>query len=90
MGQEFIAHDGPMDGQPLLHRPEFGYMGVLLVDKPAKLCWVYDWDEERQLFTLAGDDRALDDAKRFQAAMSREFDVIAAPWVGAEGDEWRR
>jgi hypothetical protein len=84
---EFIAHDGPMDGKLLPRRAHCGEKGLLLVDKPERWCWLYDWDEDEQKFVCRGPaGMPLDDAKRWQAAGEGEFDVVAAPWGGKDGN----
>lgn len=80
-----------MDGLMLLHRPARGSRGVLLVDRPAEECWIYEWDPSGLVFRVRDEEPmvVITDG-RIKAAEEMSYDVIAAPWVGAEGDEWRR
>lgn len=80
-----IAHDGPLDGAQLTSRRP---LGVLLVDKPARECWLYDWRDgafyARTTKPMPLLDSGADD--RFRAAEEGEYDVLAAPWVGGDPD----
>ncbi len=83
-----IAHDGPLDGSTMTSRRP---AGVLLVDRPAGQCWLYDWRDGafycRQTDPMPViDDPAADD-NRERAAEEGLWDVQAAPWVGGEPDE---
>jgi hypothetical protein len=78
---------GPLDGgQMTSRRPA----GVLLVDRPARQCWLYDWRDGAfhsrgpEPAPLVDDPGAPDNRER--AAEEGEWDVQAAPWVGAEPD----
>lgn len=79
---------GPLDGQTLTSRYP---RGVLLVDRPARECWLYDWtgggftarDGGRPM-PLVDDPDAPDN--RWRAADEGDFDVVAAPWVGGDPD----
>jgi hypothetical protein len=82
---EGICIGGPLDGQPLVSRfPK----GVLLVDRPAGLCWIYEWQPARGVFAVR-DERpepvhTEGPRNRYRAAAEANYDVCAAPWVGAE------
>jgi hypothetical protein len=58
------------------------------VDKPANQCWIYDWDDRERAFNVRdayGMEVLIEGPKnRYRAAEESEYDVIAAPWVGAE------
>lgn len=77
--------DGPLAGQRIASRyPK----GLLVCDRPAGQVWIYDWigDGFRARpgacpMPLVEDDTA--DDNRWRAAEEGEYDVIAAPWVGA-------
>lgn len=85
-----VAHDGPLDGSTLTSRRP---AGVILVDRPAGVCWLYDWRAEDGAFyartaepqQLERDPAAADNLER--AAEEGDWDVQAAPWVGGEPDE---
>lgn len=91
---EGIAHDGPMDGGTMTSRR---HSGVVLVDRPAGLCWLYDWRpnyagpvevagafycRETAGRPLERDPAAGDNLER--AAEQGDWDVQAAPWVGGD------
>lgn len=87
---EFLAVGGPLDGQMLIRRPEHGFKGVLLVDKPANNCWIYEWSMDDQKFHIR--DKAPMEVhrtgplNRYRAAFEDNYDVVAAPWVVSDGD----
>lgn len=86
---EFQCEGGPLNGQPLLRRESHGSKGVLLVDRPANQCWLYDWDAAASLFRVRGDAMPVHTEgpdNRYRAAEQSEFDVVAAPWVVSDGD----
>lgn len=80
---EGVAHDGPLDGATMTSRRP---AGVILVDRPAGLCWLYDWrDAAFYARTTDGqplvrDPAAADNLER--AAEEGDWDVQAAPWIG--------
>lgn len=91
------AVGGPLDGATMTSRRP---AGVLLVDRPARLCWLYDWrphfagpvdvpgafyNRLEAPMPLVDDPNAPDNRER--AAEEGQWDVQAAPWVGAEPDE---
>jgi hypothetical protein len=82
-----IAHDGPLDGSTMTSRRP---AGVLLVDRPAGQCWLYDWRDGAFYARQTGpmpvvDDPDADD-NRERAAEEGLWDVQAAPWVGGDPD----
>lgn len=87
---EGIAHDGPLDGGTMTSRRP---AGVILVDRPAARCWLYDWHPDAGAFycretagrPLERDPGAGDNLER--AAEGGEWDVQAAPWVGGDPNE---
>lgn len=87
---EGIAHDGPLDGGTMTSRRP---AGVILVDRPAGLCWLYDWRSDAGAFycretagrPLERDPAADDNLER--AAEEGDWDVQAAPWVGGDPNE---
>lgn len=85
---EGVAHDGPLDGSALTSRRP---AGVILVDRPAGLCWLYDWCDgafycrETAGRQLERDPGVGDNLER--AAEEGDWDVQAAPWVGGEPDQ---
>lgn len=84
---EGIAHDGPLDGSSMTSRRP---AGVLLVDRPAGQCWLYDWRDGAFYARSTDpmpviDDPAADD-NRERAAEEGLWDVQAAPWVGGDPD----
>lgn len=84
---EGIAHDGPLDGGTMTSRRP---AGVILVDRPAGLCWLYEWHPDAGAFyarttdgqPLERDPAAGDNLER--AAEEGQWDVQAAPWVGGD------
>ena len=78
---EGMCLGGPMNG-------EFGQSrfpkGFLLVDKSTNRCWLYDWSPESGTFAVR-DEEAMEVSKqgRIRAANESDYDVVAAPWVGA-------
>jgi hypothetical protein len=85
---EGTAHDGPLDGGTMTSRRP---RGVILVDRPAGLCWLYEWrDGAFYARTTEGqplerDPGAGDNLER--AADEGEWDVQAAPWAGGDPNE---
>lgn len=83
------AHDGPLDGGTMTSRRP---AGVLLIDRPAGQCWLYDWHPADSGFycrstdpmPLVTDPDAADNSER--AAEEGDWDVQAAPWVGGDPD----
>ncbi|GGM27263.1 hypothetical protein GCM10011608_10020 [Micromonospora sonchi] len=66
---------GPLDGQQAVSRcPD----GLLVADKPAGVCWLYDWRDGR--FQVREEEpRQLDTDRAVSAALSDGWDVIALP-----------
>lgn len=87
---EFPCVGGPMDGQLLIRREDHGRKGVLLVDRPANECWVYEWEESRQVFlarnAIPAEVLIEGPVNRYRAAEEDNYDVVAAPWVVSHGD----
>lgn len=87
---EGIAHDGPLDGGTMTSRRP---AGVILVDRPAGQCWLYEWHPDAGAFycrttdpqPLERDPAADDNLER--AAEEGQWDVQAAPWVGGDPNE---
>ncbi len=74
---------GPLDGQEASSRFPRGF---LLVDKPAGVCWLYDWRDDGYFAARSDDAQPCHTDgpdNRYRAADEGDFDVIAAPWVGA-------
>lgn len=79
---EYQAQQGPMDGEMLPRREHSGVKGILLVDKPDQWCWLYDWNEDLAKYVCRNPiGMSLDDERRWTAAESGDYDVVAAPWV---------
>lgn len=78
---EGICFGGPLTGETMHSRYPKGF---LLVDKPTNRCWLYDWSADSETFTVR-DEQAMEVSKegRYRAANEFDYDVIAAPWVGA-------
>ena len=73
-----VAHGGPLDGRELISRcPE----GVIVIDKPHRKVWIYDWTGQRFAFR---EERVLDDRKHYKAARESDYDVLAAPDTPSE------
>jgi len=72
-----LAHGGPMDGLEVSSRyPK----GVLVVDRPNNLAWLYDWSEEaKEFFIRLGyeNGQPLEYDARIRAAEEFDFDVMA-------------
>ena len=91
--REGTCRGGPLDGHTLASRKP---SGVLLVDRPAGLCWLYEWqpdDTGSGVFVVreGGQPRPLAEGpadgpgdSRYRAANEPDWDVVAAPWVGAD------
>lgn len=78
---------GPLNGQQLASRyPK----GVLLVDKPANACWIYEWNEARAVFVVRDEQpmpvHTEGPVSRYRAAEEPNYDVLAAPWVTSGGE----
>lgn len=87
-----------LSGALLPRRRDAGRRGVLLVDRPQQVVYLLDADDDAETFRyrdtrpLAGDPAALDPAPAgvddlVRAAHESEYDVIAAPWVGADDQD---
>lgn len=78
------CYGGPLDGKEMTSRFPKGF---LLVDKQANECWLYDWFGSASAFKVRQEEpmecKTEGDKNRYRAAEESEFDVIAAPWVGA-------
>jgi hypothetical protein len=85
---EGTAHDGPLDGGTMTSRRP---AGVILVDRPAGRCWLYDWRDgafycrETEGRPLERDPAGGDNLER--AAEEGEWDVQAAPWIGGDPND---
>ena len=83
---EGTAENGPMQGKVMVSRCQ---RGILLVDKEERKVWIYDWREGT--FVLRAEREMIDDPSakdnRYRAAEESDYDVIAAPWVGADDSE---
>lgn len=86
------------EGLTLPRRPGHGSRGVLLVDVPNSLVYLLDADDDARVFRgrarreLAGDRTDLRPPLRgtdhvVRAAYETDYDVIAAPWAGADDAE---
>lgn len=85
--EEYVASQlitGPVFGGPLQGEQASSRFpkGFILVDKPRKLVWIYDWDGTK--FQFREPPLPLDNSKRYRAAEGNDYDVMAAPWVGEE------
>lgn len=85
---EGLAHDGPLDGGTMTSRRP---AGVILVDRPAGLCWLYEWRDgafyarTTEGHPLVRGEDAPDNLER--AAAEGQWDVQAAPWLGGDPNE---
>lgn len=78
---EFNCRGGPMQSKLLLRREGRGPKGVLLVDRPANRCWIYEWDERSRTFACREEaGQPIEEAGLVRAADEDSYDVIAAPW----------
>jgi hypothetical protein len=86
------------EGLELPRRPGAGRRGVLLVDDPQGFAYIFDADDDARVFRgramrhIAGATTDLDypadgSDHVVRAAYESEYDVIAAPWVGAPPGE---
>ncbi|MEU7590616.1 hypothetical protein AB0A95_30540 [Micromonospora sp. NPDC049230] len=88
-GHQGVCSGGPLDGQALASRfPQ----GFLLVDKPNGCCWLYDWTGDR-FKARSEEPMPVQDGpadgpgdSRYRAAAEPFYDVLAAPWVGADDE----
>lgn len=77
-----ICRGGPLAGEEWGSRFPKGF---LLVDKQAGQCWIYEWDDPE--FRVRDEvPAAVSREGRLRAAMESSYDVVAAPWVGNDGD----
>lgn len=77
---EGLAVGGPVDGQQLISRcPK----GLLMVDKPNGICWIYDWKPQDPVASVfvarEPEGRPLDTKGRLRAADEPDYDVVALP-----------
>lgn len=73
---------GPLDAVTMTCRFSKGF---LLVDKPNNHCWIYD--RKGDCFEVRNEaPMELDLSKRLRAAEEFDYDVIAAPWGGDDGN----
>ncbi|WP_341719925.1 hypothetical protein QQG74_09565 [Micromonospora sp. FIMYZ51] len=83
---EGVCLGGPLDGHPAVSRFPKGF---LLVDKPAGVCWIYEWQPDRGVFTVRDEmpEPAYTEGpkNRYRAAEEANYDVLAAPWIGWQG-----
>ncbi|MER5608328.1 hypothetical protein AB0F93_00030 [Micromonospora tulbaghiae] len=87
---EGVCVGGPLAGQTIASRfPQ----GVLLVDRPAGHCWLYDW-RDGQFVARTDEPMPVQDGpadgpgdSRYRAAAEPHYDVLAAPWVTSKPDE---
>ena len=85
---EGMGLGGPLDGKPIISRfPK----GVLLVDKQANECWVYEYDPDSQTFAVRPGGpmpvQTEGPINRCRAAEEPSYDVLAAPWIGGGSDD---
>lgn len=80
------CHGGPLDGQDMVSRFPKGF---LLVDKPGNRCWIYEWeDDDFYVRNEDGEEVLVEGPKnRYRAAEEENYDVIAAPWGGGDGNQ---
>lgn len=82
---EGICHGGPLDGKEAVSRFPKGF---LLVDKPNNHCWIYEWNGNG--FEVRNDEpmdvQTTGEKNRFRAAEESNYDVLAAPWGGGNGN----
>jgi hypothetical protein len=73
---EGICRGGPLDGQPGASRFPAGF---LLVDKPRRLCWVYDWLAGRFYARTEAPEPLREEGprNRWRAAEEARYDVRA-------------
>lgn len=82
------AYGGPLDGGEMTSRRP---LGVLLVDRPAGQCWLYEWRDggfharQDAPTDLVDGPGGVDNRER--AAEEGDWDVQAAPWVGGDPDQ---
>ncbi|MEV1315380.1 hypothetical protein AB0J14_04765 [Micromonospora arborensis] len=84
---EGVCEGGPLRGTVLVSRfPS----GILLVDKPAGVCWIYEWQPDRGVFVVRDEQPAPvhtdGPVNRYRAAAEGTYDVVAAPWVVSPND----
>jgi len=74
-----LAHGGPMHELEVSSRyPK----GILVVDRPNNLAWLYDWSEEAKVFNIRlgyENGQTLDYDSRIRAAEEPDYDVRALP-----------
>lgn len=89
---EGVCVGGPLDGQQAASRFPRGF---LLVDRPAGECWLYDWRDDDGTFVVrAAEPLPVKEGpadgpadSRYRAAAEPFYDVLAAPWIGADEDQ---
>lgn len=82
--------NGPLAGHMLASRKP---AGALVMDMPARLVWWYAWQPDDGVFVALddGNPRPLAEGpadgpgdSRYRAIVEPYWDVVAAPWVGAD------
>lgn len=67
------CHGGPYDGVlVVVRRPK----GFLLVDKPTRSCWVYDYSDGDGFTARTSEPQRLDDAGRWRAVDEGNYDLL--------------
>jgi hypothetical protein len=82
---EGICFGGPLNMKTMTSRFPKGF---LLVDKPANKLWIYEWNKTGLRFDVRDEEPMevlIEGSKnRYRAAEESNYDVIAAPWIGAK------
>jgi len=83
---EGICLGGPLNGQTMEVRFPKGF---LLIDKPADKVWIYDRIEDGFVVRDEIPSKVLTEGpkNRYRAAEESNYDVLAAPWVGAKNGD---
>jgi len=71
-------YEGPVRGGPWNGRQAQSRFpsGFLLIDRPARQCWIYDRGTDGVFTARSETPLALDDAKRWQAASEEDYDIL--------------
>lgn len=84
---EGVCRGGPLAGEVWQSRFPKGF---LLVDKPNNKCWIYEWDDSVREFkirdSLGEVCHTEGEKNRYRAAEEPNYDVLAAPWSGSDGN----